>query len=86
MYMFLDIVCVWQGVVIPGHKPLSESEVYSQVAKLFQNQDDLLNEFGQFLPDANGSAYLVSNLVSHLPNLAVSTCYVMSYLIVVLQS
>ena len=57
----------FQGVVIPGHKPLSESEVYAQVAKLFQNQEDLLSEFGQFLPDANGSAYVhqaVSNLVS----------------------
>ena len=40
----------------PGAKPLTESEVYSQVAKLFQNQEDLLAEFGQFLPDANGSA------------------------------
>ena len=28
--------------------------MYSQVAKLFQNQEDLLKEFGQFLPDANG--------------------------------
>ena len=39
-----------------GHKPLTEAEVYSQVAKLFQNQEDLLAEFGQFLPDANGSS------------------------------
>ena len=31
--------------------------MYSQVAKLFQNQEDLLAEFGQFLPDANGSSY-----------------------------
>jgi hypothetical protein len=40
----------------PGHKPLTEAEVYAQVAKLFQNQEDLLAEFGQFLPDANGSS------------------------------
>lgn len=32
------------------------SEVYHQVAKLFQNQEDLLQEFSQFLPDANGAA------------------------------
>ena len=38
-----------------GSKPLTEAEVYSQVAQLFQNQEDLLSEFGQFLPDANGS-------------------------------
>ncbi|CAG7726194.1 unnamed protein product [Allacma fusca] len=33
-------------------KHLTEHEVYSQVSKLFENQDDLLQEFGQFLPDA----------------------------------
>ncbi|XP_015903335.1 paired amphipathic helix protein Sin3a [Parasteatoda tepidariorum] len=37
-------------------KPLTEGEVYSQVANLFKNQEDLLQEFGQFLPDANGAA------------------------------
>lgn len=37
----------------PGSgKHLTEQEVYSQVAKLFENQSDLLAEFGQFLPDA----------------------------------
>ncbi|XP_022900635.2 paired amphipathic helix protein Sin3a isoform X1 [Onthophagus taurus] len=39
-----------QGV--GGGKHLTEQEVYSQVAKLFENQSDLLAEFGQFLPDA----------------------------------
>ena len=34
---------------------LSESEVYAKVAKLFENQEDLLMEFSQFLPDANNS-------------------------------
>lgn len=43
-----------QGVAGAGGKPLTETEVYSQVAKLFHNQEDLLAEFGQFLPDANG--------------------------------
>lgn len=33
-------------------KQLTEAEVYSQVAKLFDQQEDLLREFGQFLPDA----------------------------------
>ncbi|XP_077996855.1 paired amphipathic helix protein Sin3a-like isoform X2 [Glandiceps talaboti] len=42
---------------------LSEAEVYAQVAKLFQNQEDLLQEFGQFLPDAN-SAQQAANFVS----------------------
>lgn len=37
---------------IGGGKHLTEQEVYSQVAKLFENQSDLLTEFGQFLPDA----------------------------------
>lgn len=40
------------GNVGPGGKHLTEAEVYSQVAKLFENQEDLLAEFGQFLPDA----------------------------------
>jgi len=33
-------------------KHLTEAEVYSQVSKLFEHQEDLLAEFGQFLPDA----------------------------------
>lgn len=42
-------------------KHLTEAEVYSQVAKLFETQDDLLLEFGQFLPDAtNQQSALVS--------------------------
>lgn len=28
------------------------SSIVLQVSKLFQNQEDLLSEFGQFLPDA----------------------------------
>lgn len=44
-----------------GGKHLTEAEVYSQVAKLFENQEDLLAEFGQFLPDAtNQQSALVS--------------------------
>lgn len=39
---------------------LTEQEVYAQVARLFKNQEDLLSEFGQFLPDANSS--VVSSL------------------------
>ena len=77
---FLEILHTYQkeqrnikeGIVVPGHKPLTEAEVYSQVAKLFQNQEDLLSEFGQFLPDANGSAYqAVSSLVNHVSNVCV---------------
>lgn len=37
---------------LPSSKQLTEAEVYSQVAKLFDQQEDLLREFGQFLPDA----------------------------------
>lgn len=40
-----------EGLATPG-KHLTEAEVYSQVAKLFENQEDLVQEFGQFLPDA----------------------------------
>lgn len=41
-----------QASCVGGAKTLTEAEVYSQVAKLFENQEDLLAEFGQFLPDA----------------------------------
>lgn len=57
---FLEILHTYQreqrvmkeANVAPPGKPLTEQEVYSQVAKLFENQSDLLTEFGQFLPDA----------------------------------
>lgn len=58
---FLEILHAYQkeqkiikegaGNVIPN-KQLTEAEVYSQVANLFDQHDDLLVEFGQFLPDA----------------------------------
>jgi paired amphipathic helix protein Sin3a len=44
----------------PDRTSLTESEVYAQVAKLFQNQEDLLAEFGQFLPDANSGSSIGS--------------------------
>ncbi|EEC13644.1 sin3b, putative, partial [Ixodes scapularis] len=57
---FLEILHTYQkeqrNLKETGGKPLTESEVYAQVAKLFQNQEDLLQEFGQFLPDANGAS------------------------------
>ena len=59
---FLEILHTYQkeqravkesgGTYVPT---LSEAQVFEQVAKLFKNQEDLLQEFGQFLPDANGS-------------------------------
>ncbi|XP_055613906.1 paired amphipathic helix protein Sin3a isoform X2 [Uranotaenia lowii] len=45
-----------QGSCNSGSKQLTEAEVYAQVAKLFDNQEDLLREFGQFLPDASNHA------------------------------
>ena len=45
--------------------PLTETEVYAQVSKLFQNQEDLLSEFGQFLPDATGANPVSINRHSH---------------------
>ncbi|KAL0967888.1 hypothetical protein UPYG_G00259240 [Umbra pygmaea] len=62
---FLEILHTYQkeqrnakeagGNYIPA---LTEQEVYAQVARLFKNQEDLLSEFGQFLPDANSSVLL----------------------------
>nr|CAB3266076.1 paired amphipathic helix protein Sin3a [Phallusia mammillata] len=50
------------GSYVPS---LSESEVYAQVAKLFQNDEDLLREFGQFLPDAGGAVSSGTASFSH---------------------
>jgi paired amphipathic helix protein Sin3a len=70
---FLEILHTYQkeqrnlkeGLSTPG-KHLTEAEVYSQVAKLFENQEDLLAEFGQFLPDATShQAALVSRIAIH---------------------
>lgn len=56
---FLEILHTYQrdqhATKIRRSKMLLESEVYNQVARLFQNQRDLLEEFSQFLPDANGT-------------------------------
>jgi histone deacetylase complex regulatory component SIN3 len=61
---FLEILHTYQKdqkAIKEGHRPtgpyLTEAEVYAQVAKLFQNQEDLLAEFGQFLPEATGDYY-----------------------------
>lgn len=58
---FLDILHYYQKVQRdlkdgnpPQIPPMTENEVYDKVAKLFQDQPDLLQEFGQFLPDAGG--------------------------------
>merc|ERR1719171_3294091 len=55
---FLEILHTYQKdqrAIKEGHQPtgrfLTEGEVFAQVAKLFQNQEDLLNEFSQFLPE-----------------------------------
>lgn len=49
-------------------KQLTEAEVYAQVAKLFDNQEDLLREFGQFLPDATAHPSTFSISKTHVHN------------------
>lgn len=65
---FLEILHAYQrdqhATKVPRSKMLLESEVYNQVARLFQNQRDLLEEFSQFLPDANGIGSSGSNINS----------------------
>ncbi|XP_033223040.1 paired amphipathic helix protein Sin3a-like isoform X2 [Belonocnema kinseyi] len=41
----------------------AEAEVYGQVAKLLENQEDLLQEFGEFLPDAANQQIPLTNKV-----------------------
>ncbi|XP_041967462.1 paired amphipathic helix protein Sin3b [Alosa sapidissima] len=45
-----------------GSAGMTEDEVFSKVASLFKGQEDLLAEFGQFLPDAKRSLFTSSSL------------------------
>ncbi|KAJ8409423.1 hypothetical protein AAFF_G00228240 [Aldrovandia affinis] len=45
-----------------GGGVMTEDEVFSKVASLFKGQEDLLAEFGQFLPDAKRSLFTGSSL------------------------
>jgi paired amphipathic helix protein Sin3a len=56
------------GMLSAQGKQLTENEVYTQVAKLFDNNDDLLREFGQFLPDATSHASTYHIGKSHVSN------------------
>ena len=67
---FLEILHTYQKdqrAMKEGGAPksmLTESEVYAQVSKLFQNQEDLLAEFGQFLPEATTDHSTAAIMVS----------------------
>jgi len=52
-YLYACYIYVVQGNP-PSVPEMTETEVYDRVARLFQDQPDLLAEFGQFLPDAGG--------------------------------
>ena len=70
---FLEILHTYQRdqkAIKDGHPPagkyLTEAEVHAQVSKLFQNQHDLLQEFGQFLPEATND-HAMSKIDSKKP-------------------
>ena len=60
-FTFEFLNCFGKGITSGTQNFLSEAEVYAKVAKLFKNQEDLLIEFSQFLPDANSSGAAASN-------------------------
>uniref|UniRef100_A0A8C7XXM3 Paired amphipathic helix protein Sin3b n=1 Tax=Oryzias sinensis TaxID=183150 RepID=A0A8C7XXM3_9TELE len=67
---FLEILHTYQKEQLEakesrGSSGMTEDEVFSKVASLFKGQEDLLAEFGQFLPDAKRS--LVSEAPSAVP-------------------
>uniref|UniRef100_A0A3P9HKJ5 SIN3 transcription regulator family member B n=1 Tax=Oryzias latipes TaxID=8090 RepID=A0A3P9HKJ5_ORYLA len=69
---FLEILHTYQKEQLEakesrGSSGMTEDEVFSKVASLFKGQEDLLAEFGQFLPDAKRS------LVSEAPAYDVSS-------------
>uniref|UniRef100_A0A672HW39 Paired amphipathic helix protein Sin3b n=1 Tax=Salarias fasciatus TaxID=181472 RepID=A0A672HW39_SALFA len=49
-----------------GSIGMTEDEVFSKVASLFKGQEDLLAEFGQFLPDAKRSLVSQATAAKHL--------------------
>jgi len=67
---FLEILHTYQKdqrAIKEGSTPksmLTETEVYAQVSRLFQNQEDLLAEFGQFLPEATNDNSTEAIIVS----------------------
>ncbi|KAJ1085601.1 hypothetical protein NDU88_005731 [Pleurodeles waltl] len=58
---FLEILHTYQKDQLnPKSRPfrgMSEEEVFTDVANLFRGQEDLLSEFGQFLPEAKRSLF-----------------------------
>ncbi|XP_053147696.1 paired amphipathic helix protein Sin3b [Hemicordylus capensis] len=58
---FLEILHTYQKEQLsPKGRPfrgMSEEEVFTEVANLFRGQEDLLSEFGQFLPEAKRSLF-----------------------------
>ncbi|XP_055975739.1 paired amphipathic helix protein Sin3b isoform X2 [Sorex fumeus] len=58
---FLEILHTYQKEQLSARgRPLrgmSEEEVFTEVASLFRGQEDLLSEFGQFLPEAKRSLF-----------------------------
>lgn len=68
---FLDILQWYQREqrhADPSRRKLAEKQVYQDVAKLFDGQEDLLQEFGQFLPESTGVTNAVTeNLIGRKP-------------------
>uniref|UniRef100_A0A8C6Q9M1 Paired amphipathic helix protein Sin3b n=1 Tax=Nothobranchius furzeri TaxID=105023 RepID=A0A8C6Q9M1_NOTFU len=61
-----------------GSSGMTEDEVFSKVASLFKGQEDLLAEFGQFLPDAKRSlvslGHKIIKLITFVSQLKMISC------------
>ncbi|XP_077187617.1 paired amphipathic helix protein Sin3b isoform X2 [Paroedura picta] len=59
---FLEILHTYQKEQLSAKgrpfRGMSEEEVFTEVANLFRGQEDLLSEFGQFLPEAKRSLFM----------------------------
>ena len=63
MYVLLDFsVCRTRGLTF-----IQQSQVYTQVARLFKEAPDLMEEFKAFLPDAFGHMQSVPGLLGIMP-------------------
>jgi len=58
----------------PSVPAMTETEVYNRVARLFEDQPDLLAEFGQFLPDAGGAGATAAGSRTNAAGAAAMVC------------
>uniref|UniRef100_A0A9L0TI40 SIN3 transcription regulator family member B n=1 Tax=Equus caballus TaxID=9796 RepID=A0A9L0TI40_HORSE len=78
---FLEILHTYQKEQLSTKgrpfRGMSEEEVFTEVANLFRGQEDLLSEFGQFLPEAKRSLERVQTWLESPRDLVAVRCFLL---------